>query len=252
MNTLKHQGTLLKLKGSKGALAAAEAHNMRRIRAEFRTYDHIDEKLSNDNIKLVPLGDDSYEQRVFNEINKAGIDMTTKHNKRKDKGLALEYLFTCTSGFKTNFFGLYKACLEWLKDTFPTCPVIHAVIHFDEGTPHLHVIIVPIIGKRLPASEMNGFKAASNKRNRDLFNKVGVHFGFTSSELLKGALKKKATDKVLAKIKDLSDEDFKERMMKSIESAIYLRPELFMTELDISINDLLKNEYLMKSYLKLM
>lgn len=250
MNSLKLRATILKLKSHKGSLVAAEAHNMRRIHAEFRTSQHIKKELSKNNIELVPLGKDSYLDKVRHVISVAGIDMSRGQNKRADKGLAIEFLFTCSINSNVNHVDLYSACLKWLKKYYPSCPIIHAVIHYDENEPHLHAIMVPIIGGKLPASDLVGYKGVNNERQKDLMNIVGRTFGFTNPELLQGALKKKATQKALAKINNLSPEEFITKMRKPLEQAVYLRPDIFLDDLDITFNDLFK-DYLQMGYLTL-
>jgi hypothetical protein len=244
MYTLKTFITILRLHGHSNTLKLAEAHNLRRIYAEFRTFNHIDEFETPNNIELISLGEQSLEERVFQEIFKAGIDMTTKHNKRHDKGYALETVFTPSSGWEGDSASLFRDCCEWQAKFYQGCPIVHAVIHYDEGTPHLHTVMVPIVGDRLPASEVRGFKAATTERNRDLFNKVAHKYGFTSSEYLKGAIKKKAAQKVIDKCLQINPEEFRSALWSPIKQAIEARPEPFMSELDILLSDVLKKGYL--------
>ena len=244
MYTLKTFITSLKLHGSKNTLKLAEAHNLRKIDAEFRTCNHIDEFETPKNIELISLGTQSLEERVLYEISKAGIDMTTRHNKRHDKGYALEVVYSPSPGWDGASESLFRDCCKWQANFYRGCPIVHAVIHYDEGTPHLHTVMVPIVGNRLPAADLKGYKGVSTERNRDLFNKVAHKYGFTSSESLKGSIKKKAAQKVIEKCSQISPEEFKATLWTSIKQAIESRPEPFMSNLDISLNDVLKKGYL--------
>ncbi len=244
MYTLKTFITILKLHGHSNTLKVAEAHNLRRITAEFRTCNHIDEFETPNNIEIISLGSQSLEDKVLHEISKAGIDMTTKHNKRHDKGYALEMVYTPSAGWDGDTESLFRECCQWQTNYYQGCPIVHAVIHYDEGTPHLHTVMVPIVGNRLPASDVRGYKGATTERNRNLFNKVAHKYGFTSSESLKGAIKKKAAQRVIDKCDQFSPEKFKATLWIPIKQAIEARPEPFMSKLDISLSDLLKKGYL--------
>jgi len=244
MYTLKTFITILKLHGRTNTLKVAEAHNLRRITAEFRTCNHIDEFETPNNIELISLGTKSLEEKVLHEISKAGIDMSTKHNKRHDKGYALEMVYSPTAGWDGDAELLFRECCQWQTNYYQGCPIVHAVIHYDEGTPHLHTVMVPIVENRLPASDVRGYKGATTERNRNLFNKVAHKYGFTSSESLKGAIKKKAAQKVIDKCGQFSPEEFKVTLWTPIKQAIEARPEPFMSKLDISLSDILKKGYL--------
>jgi hypothetical protein len=244
MYILKTFTTILRLHGKTNTLKLAEAHNLRRISAEFRTFNHIDEFESPKNIELISLGKQSLEEKVLCEISKAGIDMTIKHNKRHDKGYALETLYSPSPGWDGDSESLYRECIEWQSKYYRGCPIVHAVIHYDEGAPHLHTVMVPIVGDRLPASEIKGFKGATSQRNRDLFNKVAYKYGFTSSELLKGSLKKKAAKRVIDACISIDSNRFKTTLWKPIKSAIESRPEPFMNELGIPLSEILRKGYL--------
>ena len=174
-----------------------------------------------------------------------GIDMTTKHNKRHDKGYALEMVYSPSSGWNGDSESLFRECCEWQSKHYQGCPIVHAVIHHDEGTPHLHTVMVPIVGNRLPASDVKGYKGATTERNRDLFNKVAHKYGFTSSECLKGAIKRKAAQKVIDRCLRINAEDFRSTLWSPIKQAIEARPEPFMYELDILLSDVLKKGYLL-------
>lgn len=246
MYTLKTFITSLKLHGHKNSLKLAEAHNLRRITAEFRTCNHIDEFETPKNIELISLGTQSLEERVLYEISKAGIDMTTRHNKRHDKTYALEIVYTPSSGWNGDSESLYRECCKWQANYYFGCPIVHAVIHYDEGTPHLHTVMVPIVGDRLLASEVKGYKGATTERNRSLFEKVAYKYGFTNSEYLKGAIKKKASQKVIDKCLEINAEDFRSTLWSPIKQAIEARPEPFMSELNILLSDILKKGYLIR------
>lgn len=241
MNKLTVYGNLLKRNGYKQTLALAEAHNLRKIPAEVKTFHHINPEESHLNKELVPLGKETLEGKVLRLVTEAGIDPNKGVNKRFDKGYAIEWMFTTTHGFQCDFELLYKECLDWLRLRHPTCPIAHAVIHYDENTPHLHVIMVPIKGTRLPSSNVLGYKGVCRKRNEDLFSFLGHKYGFTSSQPLKGNAKRIASQKAIEACKELASHDFRESIWQPLMQAINSRPEPFLHALNIPISQVLKD-----------
>jgi hypothetical protein len=241
MNKLTVYGNLLKRNGYKQTLALAEAHNLRKIPAEVKTFHHIDPEESHLNKELVPLGQETLESKVLRLVTEAGIDPNKGVNKRFDKGYAIEWMFTTTHGFQCDFELLYIECLNWLRLRHPTCPIAHAVIHYDENTPHLHVIMVPIKGSRLPTSNVLGYKGVCRKRNEDLFSFLGHKYGFTSSQHLKGNAKRIASQKAIEACKELASHDFRESIWQPLMQAINSRPEPFLHALNIPISQVLKD-----------
>jgi hypothetical protein len=238
MYTLTVRGSLLRINGLKKTIALAEAHNLRKISAEFKTFNHIDKNRSHLNWELVPIGEGMLTQKVLQIVMDSGIDPNKGANRRINKGYAIEWIFSTTHGFNCDFESLYKECLSWLELRYPTCPIAHAIIHFDEDYPHLHVIMVPTIGNKMPASKILGFKGVCRKRNQDLFNIVGHKYGFTSGEYLKGSAKRLASDIAIKACENLVSHEFKERLLEPLRQAIHSRPEPFLKALDISTAEL--------------
>lgn len=241
MYKLTVYGNLLKRNGYKQTLALAEAHNLRKIPAEVKTFHHIDPEKSHLNKELIPLGQETLDGKVLRLVTEAGIDPNKGVNKRFDKGYAIEWMFTTTHGFQCDFELLYIECLDWLRLRHPTCPIAHAVIHYDENTPHLHVIMVPIKGTRLPSSNVLGYKGVCRKRNEDLFSFLGHKYGFTSSQHLKGNAKRIASQKAIEACKELASHDFRESIWQPLMQAINSRPEPFLHALNIPISQVLKD-----------
>ena len=241
MYKLTVHGTLLKRNGFKRTLALAEAHNLRKIPAEVKTFNHINPEQSHLNRELIPLGTEALEDRVLRLVTEAGINPNKGVNKRFDKAYAIEWMFTATHGFQCNFESLYIECLDWLRLRYPSCPIAHAIIHYDENTPHLHVIMVPIVGSKLPSSNVLGYKGICRKRNEDLYSIVAHKYGFTSSQHLKGHAKRIASQKAIEACKELASHDFKESLWQPLMQAIQSRPEPFLHALNISLSDVREN-----------
>jgi len=236
MHKLDLRGHLLYLNGTKQTLELAQRHNTRKIPIELYAADRIDPTKTHLNQEIVSLYGKSLEEVVKDAICEAGIDITKGTFKRKDKGYAIEWVFSVTHGFECNFAELYAHCLKWLTLRHPNCPIVHAVIHFDEGEPHLHAIMVPIEGKHLPASKILGFKGCSRERSYDLYEQVGIHFGLAYSMNLKGAAKKEASEKAIKQLEKLRYREILGSLWKPLKSAVQARPEPWLDELGILLN----------------
>lgn len=235
MHKLDIRGKLLYLNGNRHTLSKAHAHNTRQIPTEFETFNHIDPTKIHLNEVLINLGDESLEGKVKRLIKEAGINLESGRYQRANKGLAIEWLFTVTPGFECDYKDLYSKGLKWLMETFPGCPIAHAIIHFDEADPHMHVIMVPIQGKRLPASKILGFKGVSRARLNDLYEKVAKEFGLSHPTRLTGAIKRLAAEITIKVCEKFDYRNILGRVWQPFIGAIQARPEPFMEALGVVI-----------------
>lgn len=112
---------------------------------------------------------------IDNEIKTAGA------KPRSNSVLALDTLYTASSEFfqgKTNEENdkFFRDCLKFHERHFGH--IISAVVHYDETTPHLHVISVPLTQDgRLSARDVIGNKAKMSKTQDAFFEQVGKSYG---------------------------------------------------------------------------
>jgi hypothetical protein len=155
---------------------------------------------------------------------------------------AVEFLFTVTAGHQCDFESMYRDSLDWLKSYYPECPIVHAVIHFDEGTPHMHVILVPLLGGQLQADKIKGYKRKSQARNKALFKQLDKKYGLTFPKYLKGHEKKLGAEMALNVIKTLTGADIRNLLIEPLTFAVHARPEGFLHTLGISYEDVVGYE----------
>ncbi len=232
-------GHSLTLAGLKKSLPLADLHNNRQISAENGAYGDIDPSRSHLNVHLVNSGDLSYTEAVKAYLSRAGLDLNHFSYKKKNRGYAVEFLFTVTAGHQCDFESMYRDSLEWLKSYYPECPIVHAVIHFDEGTPHMHVILVPLLGGQLQADKIKGYKGKSQARNKSLFKQLDKKYGLTFPRYLKGHEKKVGAEMALNKIKTLTGADIRDLLIEPVTYSIYARPEGYLHALGISYEDVM-------------
>ena len=147
-------------------LAQIGSHN-KREKNSYNSNPDIDIEKSKDNIELVPLTD-KYVKGFYNLVKdyKKEHDerMKTEREDRKktfkqmlDKSnnvVADELLFTATNEFfknmtKDDIKKWADTCMEFVyKDLgYTREQILHATVHLDEKTPHIHCIVVPLIKK---------------------------------------------------------------------------------------------------------
>lgn len=114
-------------------------------------------------------------QDINKEIQAAGAKT------RANSVLALDTIYTASSEFfqgKTNKENdaFFRDCLRFHEERFGH--IVSAVIHYDETTPHLHVISVPLTpDNRLSARDVIGNKAKMSKTQDSFFEQVGKSYG---------------------------------------------------------------------------
>ena len=127
-------------------------------------------------------------QDINNEIKTAGAKT------RANSVLALDTLYTASSEFfqgKTNEENdkFFKDCLQFHENHFGH--IISAVVHYDETTPHLHIISVPLTQDgRLSARDVIGNKAKMSKTQDAFFEQVGKGYGLERGIHMDGQEKK--------------------------------------------------------------
>ena len=147
-------------------LAQIGSHNKREKQA-YKSNPDIKLELRDNNIELVPL-----ESKYVKGFKKLTKEYEKEHNERQKTErddrkktysqmlnksrnvVADELLFTATHKFfenmnKEDIIDWADTCMEFVyKDLgYTKSQVLHATIHLDEETPHLHCVVVPLVKK---------------------------------------------------------------------------------------------------------
>lgn len=127
-------------------------------------------------------------QDINNEIKAAGVKT------RSNSVLALDTIYTASPQFfqeRTNAENdkFFQDCLKFHESHFGH--IISAVVHYDETTPHLHVISVPLTkDNRLSARDVIGNKSRMSKTQDAFFEQVGRGYGLERGVHMDGQEKK--------------------------------------------------------------
>lgn len=131
---------------------------------------------------------DNWLQDINNEIKAAGAKA------RSNSVMALDTIYTASPEFfqeRTNAENdkFFQDCLKFHNEHFGH--IISAVIHYDETTPHLHIISVPLTKDgRLSARDVIGNKAKMSKTQDQFFEQVGRGYGLERGIHMDGQEKK--------------------------------------------------------------
>lgn len=127
-------------------------------------------------------------QDINKEIKAAGA------RTRLNSVVALDTLYTASPAFfqgKTNAENdkFFQDCLKFHNEHFGH--IISAVVHYDETTPHMHIISVPLTkDNRLSARDVIGNKAKMSKTQDSFFEQVGKSYGLGRGIHMDGQEKK--------------------------------------------------------------
>lgn len=139
------------------------------------------------NVSLIQSN--NWMQDIQAEIDRAGAKT------RSNSVIALDAIYTASGEFfkdksneeKNQFF---RDCLEFHQRKFGH--VISAVIHYDETTPHMHILSVPLTQDgRLSAREIVGNRTNLSRMQTEFFEQVGEEYGLERGIQMDGQEKKK-------------------------------------------------------------
>lgn len=148
-------------------------------------------------------------QDINNEIKAAGAKA------RSNSVLALDTIYTASANFfqgKTNAENdkFFQDCLKFHENHFGH--IISAVIHYDETTPHLHVISVPLTKDgRLSARDVIGNKAKMSKTQDAFFEQVGRGYGLGRGIHMDGQEKKQHISAQEHELREIKQEIVREK-----------------------------------------
>ena len=148
-------------------------------------------------------------QDINREIQAAGA------RARSNSVLALDTIYTASPCFfqeKTNAENdkFFQDCLKFHNEHFGH--IISAVVHYDETTPHLHVISVPLTkDNRLSARDVIGNKSKMSKTQDAFFEQVGRGYGLERGIHMDGQEKKEHISAQEHKLREIKQQIAREQ-----------------------------------------
>lgn len=209
-------------------LAQIGSHNKREKQA-YKSNPDIKLELRDNNIELIPL--ESKYVKGFKELTK---EYEKEHNERQKTErddrkktysqmlnksrnvVADELLFTATHKFfenmnKNDIIDWANTCMEFIyKDLgYTKSQVLHATIHLDEETPHLHCVVVPLVKKYDKRTNTERYTISKKQYIRDKihlselqdkYHKRLTEKGYDLERGIKGSNRKHLKTKELKKV----------------------------------------------------
>lgn len=113
-----------------------------------------------------------------------------KRKPQKNASAGIEFVVSASSDFKGDWNKYFGEAEKFLRGKFgDNC--IQFATHYDESTPHMHVLFVPILEtknkkgetiKKYSSSEFLGGRDGLSQLQTDFYNQVGKNFGLERGE----------------------------------------------------------------------
>ena len=164
------------------------------------------------NVNLIQSN--NWMQDIQAEIDQAGA------RTRSNSVVALDAIYTASGEFfkgKSNEENdqFFRDCLQFHQRKFGH--VISAVIHYDETTPHLHILSVPLTQDgRLSAREIIGNRANLSRMQTEFFEQVGKEHGLERGIQMDGQEKKKRITAQEHKLREVTAE--KQKQLEELDA----------------------------------
>lgn len=180
------------------AIGGIEAENNRteddRDKKDFKRSDiDFDKTHLNDKIVFSP----DIQKSISDELQKHGISKP-----RSNAVVALDALYTASPEFfeknsKVVADEYFKKCIDFHEKHFGH--IVNAVIHYDEKTPHMHVISVPIVdrgekGYALCAKDLLNGKTLLSRLQTEFHKEVSSDFNLDRGEIREDGARKEHLD----------------------------------------------------------
>lgn len=225
-----HLFRLGKIKGENGILVALK-HNKRTLQAERGAGANIDATRSLLNYSLTgvqtpeEIARYAKAQMILAGIEKPRINMVR----------AVEVLFSLPiNRHQQDTRPFFSDCYEWLKETFAG-HLLSFDVHLDEGAPHAHAIILPLIDGNMKGSDMVGGTGNLMRLINMFHQDVARHYGLSRNEKKNlSSQDKQAIEKlVLSKLRN--DPAMKSCVWPCFRDAIHFDPLPYAQMLSIPL-----------------
>ena len=219
------------------SLHTATRHNMRELQAEMGSHEGISPELSHLNVNL--HGASSPKEIVAYAENLKRKYSVPKRKQRKDHVQALEFIISVRQDSDVDLMAYFNASVRWLIGVFGEEMLLSAVVHFDEGAPHMHALVLPIIDHQYQGG------APINKTNlpkltKNFADNVGKPFGFSFERKRKmhGALRDVAFNLVVDRLTEQSDPVLGSQVWSVVVESIHREPVKYVEKLGLNLPEM--------------
>ena len=231
---------------SKGKLSGVAKHNLRKYRSKEYDRENIALLFGSTNLlhDVKKVYEDTFTEALqqYNQKQTRAdrrIEDYFEHLSGKNQDMAVEIIFQCgDKGFWENIFmetdnekenkenicKVYDTLLAQLQKEMPNFKVANAVVHFDEASPHMHVVGVPVgrgfkrgletkVSKRSVFTPKTLEDILQNRLRETASIEMLIHFGVLIKEKQKG----KNHDLTVAEYKVQQETDHLEKITDMLD-----------------------------------
>ncbi|MEN2426300.1 plasmid recombination protein [Chromobacterium vaccinii] len=167
-------------------LQTVAAHNTRSIAAELRGGPGARIDPARVHLNRVIAGPETAEEIVASHARI--LEMFSAQPKRRDQITLIEVVADPGQQLEKPM-AFFEAAKDWLVFWYD-CPLLHAVVHFDEAAPHAHYLFIPIRDGRLQGDAVMGKRPDMARMQREFHAAVCKRFDIHSPAKL-GATERK-------------------------------------------------------------
>lgn len=215
-------------------LLQAARHNLRELQAESGGRDHICMDRSHLNQNLYGCGSAA---ELVDRANELKIAYKVPRRKlRKDHVQALEFLISVRADTDIDVMAYFEASKNWLIEVFGSEMLLSAVVHFDESSPHMHALVIPIVdGQYVGGAPID--KTNLPRLTKQFADWVGKPFGlsFEPKKRLSSAQRDAAFDLVIDHLVENSDPAVSSRIWAGVVEQIKRTPQEFLKLLELKL-----------------
>ncbi len=124
-------------------LEQAARHNLRQMQKERGIRANINPALTPSNVVLAGPSDAT--EVVSNARRIKESCAVPKMKLRKDHVQAIEFLISLPTKSTIDSSQYFTAALEWFIKVYGDEMLLSAIVHHDEASPHMHVLVLPIV-----------------------------------------------------------------------------------------------------------
>lgn len=212
-------------------LAQAAGHNLRAEQNERGARAHIDPSRTHENRIL--HGPDAPAKVValaHSKMAAAGVDVAKL---RRDYVQCIELLVGLPPGSGVAECEFFAAAVAWAGERYGAGNLLSAVVHKDEAAPHLHVLVLPLVGGKMCGKELKSAQVLQ-QTTRDFFEKVARRFGLRQPERVNHAQRAALARAVLARLEGTLDPCVRSVTWPAVRTAIEREPQPFAEALGVA------------------
>lgn len=104
---------------------------------------------------------------------------------RKNATLGIEVVVSLPAGLGIDHMAYFRDAVAWAQRHYRV-PMLSAIVHNDESSPHLHVVLLPVRDGKLVGSQLLGNRATMKAMQKDFHEQVAKQYGLRMPTPKKG------------------------------------------------------------------